>query len=112
VAFAKFGTPSISVVFCPIRLLIGLWGEERETDPLECHIQLLCAFSKGIISSYCSWKAENLIVTGPQRINIGLSEILLQQFSIKSPKSKHEPSADLRANHLRQYLTTVIETCP
>lgn len=104
-------TPSISAVFCPIRLLIGLWGGERETDPLECHIRLLVAFSKGIISSYCWWKADNPIVAGPQRINIGLSETLLQQFSIKSPKSKQKPSADLRANHLRRHIKTVTETC-
>lgn len=45
-AFAKFGTPSISVVFCPIRLLIGLWGEERETDLLDRHIQLIICLLK------------------------------------------------------------------
>lgn len=82
-AFAKFGTPSISVVFCPIRLLIGLWGEERETDPLECHIRLLFAFSKGSISSYCSWRQIIQLLTGPQRINIAF-----QRFSFNNLASQ------------------------
>ena len=83
-AFAKFGTPFPSVVFCPIRLLIGLWGEERETDLLELHISnSLFAFSKGIINSYYSRKADNPTVTWPQKTDIGLSEAFLEQFSIK-----------------------------
>lgn len=82
VAFAKFGTPFPSVVFCPIRLLIGpMGGRKRNTDLLELHIQLIICLQKE--SSILAIQGRQIIqlLLGLRRRTLVFQK--LEQFSIK-----------------------------
>lgn len=97
-AFAKFGTPFPSVVFCPIRLLIGLWGEERETDLLELHIQLIMPSQKE--SSILTIQGRQIIqlLLGLRRQTLVFQKLSLNNLALNVSTGKQESNAHLRAN--------------
>ena len=112
-AFAKFGTPSISVVFCPIRLLIGLRGEERETDLLDRHIQLIICLLKRNFQFLLFMEGRQSNCYWPQQTAIGLSEAFPSRiYHQESQQVGRNPmllnSKQIPDNHIK----TIIKTSP
>lgn len=85
-------------------------GRKRNRPARMPHPTIICLLKRNHYS-YCSWRQIIQLLLDLKELTLAF-QTLLQEFSIKSPKSKQEPSADLEASNLRQHIKTVIETCP